>query len=89
MKSQQEIQNYLNFLVKAKWITLSQTVPYMSSEDYKDRMTAEALQLAIRINKLSIALKTRDDPLMIKQLECMKEYLNILTKRMEQEGWDG
>lgn len=87
MKSQQEIQKYLSIL--AKWVTLSQTVSYMSSEDYKDRMTAEALQLAIRINKLSIVLKTRDDPLMIKQLEVMKEYLNILTKRMEQEGWDG
>lgn len=89
MKSQKEIQNYLNFLVKAKWVTLSQTVPYMSSKDYKDRMTAEALQLTIRINKLSIALKTRNDPLMIKQLEFMKEYLDVLTKRMEQEGWDG
>ena len=87
MKTQQEIQKYLSSL--AKWVTLSQTVPYMSSEDYKDRMTAEALQLAIRINKLSLALKTKDDPLMIKQLELMKEYLNILTKRMEQEGWDG
>lgn len=87
MKTQQEIQNDLSSL--AKWVTLSQTVLYMSSENYKDRMTAEALQLAIRINKLSLALKTRDDPLMIKQLEVMKEYLNILTKRMEQEGWDG
>ena len=89
MKTQQEIQNYLNFLAKRKWVTLTQTVPYMASGNYKDRMTAEALQLAIRINKLSIALKTRDDPLMIKQLDCMKEYWNILTKRMEQEGWDG
>lgn len=87
MKSQQEILNDLNSL--AKWMTLVQTVPYMSSGDYKNRMMVEALQLAIRINKLSIALKTRDDPLMIKQLEFMKEYLNILTKRMEQEGWDG
>lgn len=87
MKTQKEIQNDLSSL--AKWITLTQTVPYMSSGDYKDRMTAEALQLAIRINKLSIALKTRDDPLMVKQLGLMKEYLNILTKRMEQEGWDG
>ena len=87
MKTQQEIQNYLNSL--AKYVTLSQTVKHMVSEDYKDRMMAEALQLAIRINKLSIALKTRDDPLMIKQLEFMKEYLDVLTKRMEQEGWNG
>ena len=87
MKSQQEIQKYLSSL--AKYVTLSQTIKHMVSGDYKDRMTAEALQLAIRINKLSLALKIRDDPLMIKQLELMKEYLNILTKRMEQEGWDG
>lgn len=87
MKSQKEIQNDLSSL--AKWITLAQTVPYMSSGDYKDRMMAEALQLAIRINKLSLALKTKDDSLLIKQLEVMKEYLDVLTKRMEQEGWDG
>ena len=86
-KTQQEIQDELTSL--AKWMELSDTVPYMVGSGYRNRMRAEALQLAIRINKLSIALKTRDDPLMIKQLGLMKEYLNILTKRMEQEGWDG
>ena len=84
MKTQQEIQSELTSLTK--WMSLSDMVSYMVSSDYKDRMKAEAYQLAIRINKLTLALKKSDDPLMIKQLAAMKEYFNVLTQRMEKEG---
>lgn len=82
-KTQQEIQDELNSL--AKWMELPDTVPYMVGSGYRNRMRAEALQLAIRIRKLLEALKKYDDPLLIRQLALMKEYYEVLTERMAKD----
>lgn len=84
--NQQEIKDTIYSLTK--WMSFADTVPYMCSGDYKDRLKAEAFQLAIRITKLSDALKTSDDPLLIKQHSIMKEYFDVLTKRLENIGLD-
>ena len=82
-KTQQEIQDELTSL--AKWMELSDTVPYMVGSGYRNRMRAEALQLAIRIRKLLEALKKYDDPLLVRQLALMKEYYEVLTERMAKD----
>ena len=78
----------------SKWMTLADTVPYMVSGDHTERLKAEILQLAIRINKLDSMLKQWDSleftpehhkELYESQYKAMKEYLAILMRRVGYE----
>lgn len=77
--------------------TLKDTVELMLSDDYKDRFKAEFLQTKLRCEKLSIMISHMDvgsldfQPncpryILMKQLETMAEYLDILTARAQIEG---
>lgn len=77
--------------------TLADTTALMTSDDYKDRLKAEYLQTKLRYEKLSIMIAHLDvgsldfQPkcpryILMKQLETMAEYLDILTARALIEG---
>jgi hypothetical protein len=76
---------------------LKDTVEMMLSNDYKERLKAEFIQLKIRYNKLLEMLDDWDNgALNFKptcprewfetQMEGMEIYLDVLTDRMEKEG---
>lgn len=70
-------------------------------DDYKDRLIAEHIELGKKIEKLEIFMKTKKYSdmfdagqharLMAEQLQMMKDYHQILPKRMRisaaQNGW--
>lgn len=85
-KSVEEIQNWA--ISVSQWMSLADTVPYMISGDYKDRMKAEILQLCIRIRRAKEYLKKHQDILLKVQLSNMEFYFDMLALRMEREGWD-
>ena len=77
--------------------TLEDTIPYMTSDDYKARMIAEYYQIDIRCKKLKKMLVDREanllgfdltTPVYIleMQLEAMEKYRNLLLTRMQIEG---
>ena len=75
--------------------TLLETVPFMVSEDYRDRILAEFYQLEIRINKLKRALECAnnwafgDDLSFMKiQLGDMIHYRDTLKERILHLGID-
>lgn len=76
---------------------LEETVPLMTSEDYRERFRAEYFQTKIRAHKLAtmISAYERDEldftpqtPLLIllQQLAQMLEYLSTLALRGQIEG---
>lgn len=75
---------------------LKDTINFMISDDYKDRLLAEYWQLKIRHQKLQVAIarksqrldrdtKTPIDALQV-QLHVMERYLNLLKLRAREEG---
>ena len=84
-----------------KGITLADTVKWMLSDDYKERLKAEYYQTAIRYNLLKtmtlkiMTWKNKDDPeakpissleLLEDQAIMMKYYLQVLAERADIEG---
>lgn len=76
---------------------LKDTVFLMTSKDYKDRFKAEFYQTKIRYNKLKQSLDNtikdnlssetyRSILILELQLQCMKNYLDILISRAINEG---
>lgn len=76
---------------------LKDTVFLMTSKDYKDRFKAEFYQTKIRYNKLKQSLDNtikdnlssetyRNILILELQLQCMKNYLDILISRAINEG---
>lgn len=72
-------------------LELKDTVWLMESNDYRQRLQAEYLQLKIRLIKLTseLSLMNRDVkqyPLMKAQYDVMIQYQRILLARLENEG---
>lgn len=70
---------------------LKDTVWMMESDDYRQRLQAEYLQLKIRLIKLTSALSlmsihTKQYQLMKAQHSVMIQYQAILLARLEDEG---
>jgi hypothetical protein len=77
--------------------TLADSIPFMLSENYKDRMYGEYLQVKRRFNSLhKIIIKSKAGTLefepkckvslLVAQYNAMKEYMEHLETRMEIEG---
>ena len=75
---------------------LKDTINFITSDDYKDRLIAEYWQLKIRHQKLQVAIarksqrldrntKTPIDALRA-QAHVMERYLNLLRLRAREEG---
>lgn len=75
---------------------LKDTINFMTSNDYKDRLIAEYWKLKIRHQKLQVAIarksqrldrntKTPIDALQA-QAHVMERYLNLLRLRAREEG---
>ena len=73
------------------------SIIYMTNSDYKKRMIAEMYQLKYRIEKLhKLITKAKENTLsfdltcsvdmLIKQLQYMLNYYDILVKRAQTEG---
>ena len=82
--------------MKESIITLADTVELMNSADYKERFKAEYYQLKIRRTKLEQMVCKYNDgtlgftptcPMEIfsKQLNAMKQYMDILEERAKLE----
>ena len=69
-------------------IELKDTVSFMISDDYRDRIKAEYYQLVMRIDKLKkyVDSCTGDTSIHKKQLQAMTDYLGSLCVRMVSEG---
>lgn len=76
---------------------LSDTVPMMTSTDYKERFRAEYCQAGIRLQKLTAMLHDWDEGNLSFTLTCprstlelqvrvMKDYLTVLEARAVMEG---
>ena len=76
---------------------LNETVEMMNSQDFKERLKAEYLQLKIRMEGLSSMLKKYKEGILsfkpkcsyevlYKQLVYMEDYLNVLKERAEIEN---
>ncbi len=71
---------------------LEDTIGLMCSDDYKDRLKAEYLQLLIRIRLLDIYWKSLEDKLspegayILEQMGSMKAYRSALRKRLYSVG---
>lgn len=76
---------------------LKDTVPMMSSDDYKERFVAEYAQLKIRYDKLYTVLEkyaadkldfkpTCPIEILYEQLDHMEAYLSVLETRAKYEG---
>lgn len=76
---------------------LKDTVEMMLSDDYKERLKAEFIQLKIRYNKLLEMLDDWDNGALNftptcprswyeVQMDGMEIYLDVLSDRMEKEG---
>ena len=80
-----------------KYIT--DTIPMMESNDYKERFRAEYWQVLIRYQKLDSMLEQWSlgeldflpacpKWMLEKQLDIMWEYIKVLFQRSKQEGFD-
>ena len=73
-------------------MTLEETIPLMTSNDYRERLKAEYFQLKIRSSKLHALIQYDMDlansPKIIleRQLNAMLDYLSTLALRAECEG---
>lgn len=76
-------------------MTLAETVPMMTSEDYRDRFRAEYFQLVNRIEKLSRFMKRAKEgkvklpypwTMFDEQLKYMRGYRDVLKARIDIEG---
>lgn len=76
-------------------LTLNDTIEWMTSDNFKDRLVAEYVQLKIRINKLQNYLYDIGDDayiikdeIFIRQLGSMLEYEDALLHRINNAGID-
>lgn len=75
-------------------MTLAETIPMMTSDDYRERFKAEYYQLKIRASKLQSIIQHDMDlansPKIIleRQINAMLDYLSTLALRAEFEGID-
>ena len=73
-------------------MTLTETIPMMTSDDYRERFKAEYYQLKIRASKLQSIIQHDMDlansPKIIleRQINAMLDYLSTLALRAECEG---
>ena len=73
-------------------MTLTETIPMMTSDDYRERFKAEYYQLKIRASKLQSIIQHDMDlansPKIIleRQINAMLDYLSTLALRAEFEG---
>ena len=71
-------------------MTLTETIPMMTSNDYRERFKAEYYQLKIRASKLHALIREQqiDSAKIIleRQLNQMLDYLSTLALRAEFEG---
>ena len=78
-------------------MTLGDTAEMMQSDNYKERFRAEYHQLRIRYEKLQYMLVRWDNgsldftptcvrPMYDRQIQAMKDYLEILRERAKIEG---
>ena len=71
-------------------MTLTETIPLMTSEDYRDRFKAEYWQLKIRTDKLEAmlaAVEAGTSPFLLRdQLRKSQDLLGILATRARVEG---
>jgi len=73
-------------------VKLEDTIGLMCSDDYRDRMKAEYIQLAIRINKLEKYMEQCEDLAtgfgqnLRAQRNAMGIYRTELGRRMENDG---
>lgn len=74
--------------MELKDATLESTVKLMCSDDYKDRLLAEVMQLTIRARDLMKYLKTHENPKLRWQLMFMQGYLEILITRLDELNQD-
>lgn len=67
---------------------LKDTIDFMLSDDYKDRLKAEYLQLQIRVNKIMKSLENNDKGKKLRQMQLtpMLQYKQILAMRLEEAG---
>lgn len=75
--------------------TLSDTIDWMQSDDYKERLKAEYWQLVIRMERLRrvVVSRFRNEDLgrvnaLLDQFDLMKEYKHILEQRANAENID-
>ena len=73
---------------KIKVTSLKDTIPYMTSGDYKERFKGEYYQLVLRIHNLENIIRNRGNDMQVPtlklfmdQLDCMKAYKDILERR--------
>jgi len=70
---------------------LEDTIGLMCSDDHRDRLKAEYLQLVIRLNKAQKQFSHMDDKLsvegghLLQQIGAMKEYRSALRKHLQDE----
>lgn len=75
-------------------MTLTETIPMMTSDDYRERFKAEYYQLKIRTSKLQSIIQHDMDlansPKIIleRQINAMLDYLSTLALRAEFEEID-
>lgn len=71
-------------------MTLADTIPMMTSNDYRERFKAEYFQTKIRSSKLQVLIEERniDSAVIVleRQLASMMDYLSILALRAQFEG---
>ena len=71
---------------------LDDTIGLMCSDDYRDRLKAEYLQLVIRLRDLRHYWDKMEDRLspqgsrILEQIGAMKAYRSVLRKRLYTEG---
>lgn len=71
---------------------LDETIGLMCSDDYRDRLKAEYLQLVIRLRNIQNYWANMEDKLspigsyILEQIGAMKAYRLILKKRLYAEG---
>lgn len=90
------INKMIEELSKDHHLYLTDTIPFIVSESYEDRLIGEYVQLVIRYKKLVEFMITYefnytelytdiDKEILKEQLEIMKKYIEILKKRAERE----
>ena len=90
------INKMIEKLSKDHHLYLTDTIPFIVSESYEDRLIGEYVQLVIRYKKLVEFMITYefnytelytdiDKEILKEQLEIMEKYIEILKKRAERE----
>lgn len=81
---------YISTCPKRVIETLEDTIPYMLSEDWKDRLVAEFFQVKKRLKNLIESYRTEEPPsrMLLEQEKAMRAYVDMLALRAAQNGVD-